>query len=1110
MPRFPYLSTIFLLLSALIATVIVPNTVQILPQVKQIEADLSARFGGEVKIDGPVRLRFVPRPQLIVEKVSFSDNRRAEARFAAAIPRLVVDLNVAEMVQRRFASRAVTALDADIQVQLTERPADLLVDLNAITLPQVNIRNSDFRIIGIDPLRPEAETVIQNMTVRLAALRADGPMLISAQKSMPNGQLARLRMAVGAVGRDTEFDVFIGLGINEQLQFSGFLSGALSSWRLDGEVQLLSDNLLANAIEARLPIKILPEGRRFNLSGLVRGSPSGLRSDSLEVEALNTVFRARTELNWPRIEGEVPLLNGRISTGAVNLDLLRPHFGERDDALLTGLWGALAPSLAVSMAVEATRFTIGEETGSDLSADFEQNESALTVQRLNLNLPFSSSLLASGRFDLTGKMPSFDGNFSARSSDTLALLLWLGSRNGVDFSSFAETVTEAQIQRASLVGDVALADGGLALRGLAGRIGGDYFSAEVTLPDLEAYQADIVFNISRLDLADWGIVDGGTSMRDGGLVGVWPQLNLFLADFMGLSDPARAIDFDLRVGRTFFEAQRIGPIRVQGSIQNQKMQLDALHLSNFENADIRLNGALNYDAAPSYGALSLSVESDTAQWLRVPVFDRFAPLDFNGDVASQISVSIDLTPPDSADWPQVIYSASGNLDSAVFDFAMATPARSLSFSDSGTEINLSFEGDANRLAELFFLPAAYADKATGAVQLALSASGNDLFSISSDMSLAEDILSFNGTLRAAAGGQSLSGAMEFNLAQSLPLLVPEINWAPVAASGKVQLTAAPQNISFSGLDMNFSGGRISGEGVLQSGEALPRLNMNMAASDIDLGWLLPQRQKNNWSAESMRWSLLGRGNADIELRATNTRFGNLVLDALSGRLKLTDGVLEAPDMSGALLGGGITANVLAEGGLLTPRFAFNAQFNDVNPNALIAARYGNGLVDAALSGVLRLEGRGPSPRAVMSGLNGELNFEIAPGALTFFDAVGFAEAVRGAEFDGDASTLMAQYTGAHRLSFARGLGRANMRAGVIETASSDFVFADGLNEARLEGALDMVGLEVDAAFALYPFDRQRPVLWQITGNLEKPDLKADASAFNPTAAAPNATPPPAE
>jgi hypothetical protein len=1110
MPRFPYLSTIFLLLALLVGAVIVPNTVQILPPSAQIEADLSARFGGAVRIDGPVRLRFVPRPQVIVDKVSFSDNRRAEARFAAAIPRLVVDLNIAEMVQRRFAPRAVTALDADIQVQLAERPAALLVDLNAIPLPQVNIRNSDFRIIGIDPLRPAAETVIRNMTVRLAALRAGGPMVITAQKLLPNGQMARLRMAIGVAGRATEFGFFLGLGIDEQLAFNGFLSGSASAWRLDGEVQLLSDNFMADAIEARLPVKILPEGRRFNLAGLVRGSPSGLRSDSLEVEALNTVFRARTDLNWPRREGEVPVLNGRMSTGAVNLDLMRPHVGEKNEALLTGIWGALAPSLAVSMAVEATRFTIGGETGSDLSADFEQVERALTVQRLNLNLPFGSSLLASGRFDLAGKMPRFDGNFSARSSDTLALLLWLGSRNGLDFSAFAETVNEAQIQRASLVGDVALADGALALRGLAGRIGGDYFSAEIELPDLNAQQADIVFNISRLDLADWGVVDGGTAQRDGGLVGVWPQLDLFLADFMGAPDSGREIDFDIRVGRTFFEAERIGPSRTQGNIQNQTMRLEKLHLSNFENADIRLAGALNFDATPSYGRLSLTAESDTAQWLRVPVFERFAPLDFNSDVASQIDMTINLTPPNAADWPKVFYAASGRLDAAAFDFAMATPARSLTFSDSGTEINLSFEGGANRLAELFFLPAVYADKAAGAMQLTLAASGNDLFSVATDMSLAEDNLSFNGTLRAAVGGQSLSGSMEFNLAQFLPLWVPEIDWAPVAASGTVQLTTAPQNISFSGLDMNFSGGHISGEGVLQSGAALPQLNMNIAANDVDLSWLLPQRIENKWSAEDMRWSLLGRGNAAIELRATNTRLGELVLDGLDGRLKLTEGVLEAPDMSGTLLGGRISANVLAEGGLLTPRFALDAQFNDINPRALIAAHYGNGLIDAALSGALRLEGRGASLRAVMGGLGGEVNFEIAPGELSFFDAVGFAEAVRAPDFTGDASALVKEYSGTHRLSFARGLGRANMREGVIETASSDFVFADGLNEARLEGVMDMVGLEVDATFALYPSDRQKPVLWQITGTMENPDLKADASAFNPTAAAPSATPPRAE
>jgi hypothetical protein len=59
------------------------------------------------------------------------------------------------------------------------------------------------------------------------------------------------------------------------------------------------------------------------LSGLINGSASGIRADSLEIEALNTVFRSRLALNWPRMQGEMPVLDGRLSTGAVNLDLLR-------------------------------------------------------------------------------------------------------------------------------------------------------------------------------------------------------------------------------------------------------------------------------------------------------------------------------------------------------------------------------------------------------------------------------------------------------------------------------------------------------------------------------------------------------------------------------------------------------------------------------------------------------------------------------------------------------------------------------------------------------------------------------------------------------------------
>jgi hypothetical protein len=100
--------------------------------------------------------------------------------------------------------------------------------------------------------------------------------------------------------------------------------------------------------------------------------------------------------------------------------------------------------------------------------------------------------------------------------------------------------------------------------------------------------------------------------------------------------------------------------------------------------------------------------------------------------------------------------------------------------------------------------------------------------------------------------------------------------------------------------------------------------------------------------------------------------------------------------------------------------------------------------------------------------------------------------------------------GPSELTFTRGLGLAQMRDGVVETASTEFVFANGRNEARLTAALDMVDLLIDAEMKLYPIDSQRPVIWQLTGGLGAPTIKADASAFDANGSAPNAEPQRAE
>jgi hypothetical protein len=58
--------------------------------------------------------------------------------------------------------------------------------------------------------------------------------------------------------------------------------------------------------------------------------------------------------------------------------------------------------------------------------------------------------------------------------------------------------------------------------------------------------------------------------------------------------------------------------------------------------------------------------------------------------------------------------------------------------------------------------------------------------------------------------------------------------------------------------------------------------------------------------------------------------------------------------------------------------------------------------------------------------------------------------------------------------------------------------------------LDMVDLLIDAEMRLYPIDRQRPIIWQLTGGLAAPEIKARATAFDAPGSAPSATPPPAE
>lgn len=63
--RFPVIPSIFLLLLLVSAAVIVPNAVLLVPDKAELSRQLSAQARLHVDLDGDVRLRFLPRPQMV-------------------------------------------------------------------------------------------------------------------------------------------------------------------------------------------------------------------------------------------------------------------------------------------------------------------------------------------------------------------------------------------------------------------------------------------------------------------------------------------------------------------------------------------------------------------------------------------------------------------------------------------------------------------------------------------------------------------------------------------------------------------------------------------------------------------------------------------------------------------------------------------------------------------------------------------------------------------------------------------------------------------------------------------------------------------------------------
>lgn len=1101
--RFPVIPTILLLLSLIGALVVLPHSLVPPPERSLLTSLLTDKSNMQVKLGGDIRLRFLPRPQIILSDVEMIGRTKAGDSVAVAVPRLVVNLDWVALGQQRFDVASVVLLYPQVTAKLVSAPHELVSQMQGSGHPGVRVKKGQFTFQGLNPFDSQKSLLLPALTVDVPPRQAGQLLAVEVSHGLPDGDAARGRLELGMPfdGRyDMRADVRLGAG--EKIVFDGFFA-ARTDWQLDGELAFASNAMLAETLQYHLPLKFQPNARYVAFEGLVRGNKSGLRSGNLEVSALGTVFQTRLALRWPQDEGEIPRLVGRMSTGTLNLNNVstNPNNTAQADTpppLMDGMWRGLANRLAVSWQLEANRFDLAGESGGNFSLDFDWQDGLIDIERVSLDLPFRSALIATGTLNVGQDTPSFSGSFSARSLDTLAALIWAGDQAAQDFSAMAELVDDADLQRASLVSDIEYSANMLRLSSMSGRVGNDRFAGALHIMDGQGPRLDVELQFDRFDLSDWGVAEAGNA-RDVDANSVWQPVNRLLEAQLAKPVPQRLISLDFRANELYSGTTAIGPVILQASVNDRLLDLKQLTLSDIDGARLGASGQLDYAVSPVAGRLNLTMQSETLGGFADPLLSRLAPLRFVSNAPLNLQADVLLTDRNAPDWPNTKLVGEGTLGDMRLTFDVVTPSRTLDYNVAGSTSAVQLQGPALQLADFLLLPDNYQSDQIGRLQLELAAQSNSVSALNGSLQLADDSLELTGALRPSADGRQLDGVMSLSFADGLPLMGLSVMAQPVPLSLRSQLTATAKNIGFSNMEGAFGSGTISGDGVVKIAadpQQKPQLNARLAVDDVNFDWLMPRFTKKTWSAADMRWSLFELGNAELDLQINNARFGHVPVTRMASRLRLIDGVLEAPQVDIALLDGDVSGSLQAEGGQLTPLFNFEAGFNNVSPASPLLSYFGNRVLDAKMSGTLMLRGRGASAAAMMSSLIGEMQFEIGRGVLAFVDMPALADDLSdklNGEEDAALSTVK-KHVGAGDAAFERGIGLVQMRAGRADDAAAEFVFAQPYGDARLAFDVDLVSRQLAAQFALYP-QRDRPVLWQLSGDILAPKISIDASAY---------------
>ncbi len=1035
-----------------------------------IEAQLSKSLGSPVSTAGPIKLRFLPTPQIRLGVVAVGERTsgpwlRADG-FSAELGLTSLMRGEIRLTDATFV-RPLLELNADAEGQLplplsagaTGGDAEGGVRLEHFSVQDgtLVIRRPDgeLRLPGLT-FDGEAQSLAGPFNVRgVVAVEGSGaaPVKFSLATGAPDRQRIRFKLGsdVPAIGGRAEVDgalirgegkspasfegtaVVSGTGLGPQDVVAGVAATGLA-WKLTGALTADLNSAVLQNLELRAG-----EGDR----GLSAGGQARL--------TLGDEPHAEIRLDARQFDlDKLGLLPAGEASAAAVLEALLAYI--RDDRRLQPL------PMPVDFALTASVVSLGKEAVSDLDLKIYQEAGRQTQVTFAANGPGRSSMLLKGVVE-PGIAAKFNGDIAVLAPDAARLEAWFNGAGNA--GAWRRPDALADYKSISVSGFFELAATGFAGRDLT-----------VAL-DRTTYNGTLVHTLALGDEREKVYADFTSEAID---------LDA-LPDFSGVPEGAAGLDFSValsarsaRIARAGEGVLEVGRIAGKLTKTGDSIALEQLTLANVSGAAVSAAGVSNAKGSHIEARVDAAQLTDVAALAR-----RLAPGAWSDALAqrapqlgnARLIIKADASPSTGNGPPALTLLSLDGLAGATRIAAFAKPE-----GPGSLAISLVLDApDAAPLLRQLGLPAT-GGAGAGAARISLAARrrGDQFETISADANVSGTALTYRGGT--AQGKATLKSANIAPLLQALGLAAADAGKTAAGAAGEAATDIAIVAGGFEAQKLagNLAGtkfeGRLSyrfsvpGDSAAVPESFVPRLTGALSLgrtslaglASLSLGPMPEARAGATWPDTAFGTGLAYPPPSEISVTAAAFDLSS----ALPGRdaamlLQLSPGKMSVEDFT-----------VSAGGGKIAGRFDLRRD----GPVAALAGRLaldGIALTQATLkgrmSGTLDFATTGDSPLALISGLAGSGEASFAPLQINGFDPLALKRLLEAAEAE-KIVTIDQSVT----LALSNELDRAALTSAILRTPVSlaagtarfgPVLLAETPARAEASATLDLRSLELD-------------------------------------------------